>query len=350
MQKYGKQLMLFIFIISTLLISTFTISYGVVFFFGNQDGLDYSNKTVKSKNFQGIGNFSLENQKVCLIGRYNPFTNKCELDPILTCSVGTQYNALTKKCETGASILCNIGQYNSQTQKCETYPRGLCPPKFLFNKTTALCEAPAQYVTIRDVIEHISNSDQFLSSSFSWSSDSVYWSAGWCTRDLDQVRNVFGTRTNTWTVRIKKPHLIKWAGTTMLGGNDILYFYINNQLVVSVGKQCSYYRDFTSYFTSLPPDSIVTLQMSVYNKRRRYIGRKYMGMLYRFGFQINNYYCPQGTLNGVICQTNPSIITCPSGMTFNTTTKKCEMNPQYVCPSGMTFNTTTKKCEMNPLN
>ncbi|MEM2863619.1 MAG: conjugal transfer protein TraN [Ignisphaera sp.] len=270
---------------------------------------------------------------------YNSSTNKCEASP--TCPTGGSYNPSTNRCEAGAITTCPSGSsYNSSTGKCEANVSIICPSGSSYNYSTGKCEAnPTQTCSPQYTMPS-------CPSGYSYSS-----SQNKCVATPQVVCEIqkefyYPSYTTTVSVVVNQDYQDYCAVIIYSDGNPTAWE------PVYIMKNCSFFTyaiGIGYYFDSVTECD----NYSVTGKSRDTILSRQLtcpsgGSL--SGSQcIATPICPPGTtLTSQGCYSQVCSISCPSGMSYNSNTQKCESTPQYSCPSGMTYNSSTRKCEAVP--
>ena len=207
------------------------------------------------------------------------------------CPSGSSYNANTGKCEVSASV-----SYS-------------CPSGSSYNANTGKCEKEANYTA-------------FVSACY----------GVWCFRveiNGTQIRTSYGTYNPPYSPYVD----IYGSGSTRSGNNDSYYqiWIETNYGKVRLMGNCysSGWASWTSDFDLRAGDGCEWVYDVAFQKS---------------GDRVR--VCVNGSCSNWATLT----ASCPSGYTYNPSTRKCETSAtvNYSCPSGYTYNSSTKKCEASP--
>lgn len=317
---------------------------------------------------------------------YNASSGKCEAAP--QCPQGTVYNPQTNRCEGMPSWSCPVGSYNPSTGKCESAPiygstEDVLNQSFQLQNTSVCtwnewdcCGGWWYYCWDCSfwVLPGLYSRSKYCRSSYYLCSDG-YW--GWydvseeCCRITTGMQScgigcreiVGNAHTKGYSASVISVYIppevfsalayVKIGIATNTGGCDLDFdddtkgrIEVNGTTVLNVG------------WTNCEPCSIA-INVPLWNFVPGWNTVKWVvtgwasdvcngcrPVLYRFQF-------------------NSSYLTCPSGMSYNSSTGKCEGPAQPVCPAGSSYvsglctanptcasggvlNGTTDKCELVP--
>ena len=276
-------------------------------------------------------------------GTFNPATGKCETEPNISCPTGYTYNPATGKCELDPQCPPG-GTFNPTTGRCEAQPSVNCPTGYTYNPATQKCEAIPQCPP---------------GGTYNPATDNCQATPGISCPD--------GYTYNPDTAKCEVAPGCPPGGT---------YNATNNRCEALSNPQCPSGYTYNPATEKCEANPICS--QGTYNPARDKCELSVTPTC------SSPYTVGQTSPTNYICQTNPICSTgtynpardkceiagtanCPTGYSWNSTTGRCESNPQCPspgsynpstnrcetgttvnCPTGYTYNQSTGKCEANP--
>jgi len=360
-------------------------------------------------------------------GSYNPSLDKCTTGTIASCPSGYTYNSSTGKCEASVTQgVCSSSQVPYTDYQCpatgKIYPdlttcnnncvqTAQCTSQQSWSTCTASAFPVNCYSGGADVITVSASPNSCATGSYNWGDGYKYDTACFNSscyvtynKYQDSTFNICTTSSisvspsssgtfscdedDYCSVTIKNTSTPTTTYTCPLGN----YSCTGNPPTCSKGQTCVTHTDYTTkWYCNINGSYYDTQSQCTTNCHSACpSGGSYnsttgkceasvtttcpAGYVLAGSYCVSNATCiSPGKLNTATdkCETTPSTYNCPSGFTWNSTTKvcqkdptcpqmgsvtgtlntsndKCEITMSYTCPSGMTYNSSVGKCQQDP--
>lgn len=319
--------------------------------------------------FSRSGNLCIANIDVdCSPGSFNSTTDRCEMyaDEELSCPSGMTYNSSLGKCQSDPQ--CSAGSYNPATNRCEQTATGTptCPSGMTYNSSLGKCT-----LTPTCANGSLNTSTDRCELAVTKTCPSGTTLNGNVCQVSPSCPNGGAYNTSTNRCEILATTVCP-QGMTLSGNICVSYPSCSDGgtydpsrgecSIPATSITCEPFCQLGQYVCPLP--GICTYIRSSCPSNYSAVADRSCVSGYKCVPQPGcvTYSCPTGTtLSNSSCYFGAG--PCPSGSSYNSTTKRCEVTASYTCPagwtlsgttcyqssscpSGTTLNTTTDKCEV----